>query len=198
MEVKGVLSQAQIEPLATAGEAASNKARGIAYFNYETNEFLIGTGTDFTRIKSSYDAVGDVKTSMLTEVQYQSEMDSTWVLADGRNVAGSDYQSITGSATIPDLRGKFLRGKNNGRNPYDGNANPNGDLALGVESVDMLKGHTHNVRFFGSGAGPSQIPCLDNLFAQAGQYGATETSSSDTETAPRHTTVNYFIKINRT
>ena len=53
--------------------------------------------------------VGDVKTSFLTLVQFQALMGPEWVLADGQDVTGSQYASITGLTVIPDCRGRFLR-----------------------------------------------------------------------------------------
>jgi hypothetical protein len=73
--------------------------------------------------------VGAILHSNLTEAQFQAEQGAGWVLADGRSVTGSRYETVTGNANIPDLRGRFLRGKNNGRN--DGLENPGGELNLG-------------------------------------------------------------------
>ena len=65
-----------------------------------------------------------------------------WVLADGRSVTGSAYATITGTTAIPDMRGLFLRGKNNGRT--DGNKNPDGDLGLGAIQGDQIVSHVHS------------------------------------------------------
>ncbi len=86
--------------------------------------------------------VGSMEEAMLTEVQFQAIRGAGWVLADGRNVAGSDYQTLTGNANIPDFRGVHARGKNNGR--ADGKENPAGDLALGTFQSDEYKEHNHS------------------------------------------------------
>lgn len=77
------------------------------------------------------------------------------ILADGATLDRSSFQELfnvfdcsvgcPSSVTfkIPDLRGMFLRSKNNGR--ADGNQNPDGDLALGVVQQDAFKSHTHTV-----------------------------------------------------
>ena len=59
--------------------------------------------------------VGSVIDSMLSETQFQSAIGTSqvWVLADGRNVAGSAYASLVGTS-IPDFRGLFRRASNNG------------------------------------------------------------------------------------
>ena len=139
--------------------------------------------------------VGDVKTSMLTEAQFQELHGQTWVLMDGRSVTGSDYESITGESTIPDARGQFLRGKNNGRN--DGNENPDGDLDLGTYQADEFKSHTHlssgNFGPFGSEGSYS----TNGLFANATTSAIARTSSTGgNESRPKNITINYFIKIN--
>ncbi|MCK5355243.1 MAG: hypothetical protein KAJ63_09005 [Methyloprofundus sp.] len=95
--------------------------------------------------------IGTVISSLLTEVQVNTDTDDTnevdvrkrkWVLADGKDVSGSAYAQVTGNSHIPDFRGVFLRGKNNGRN--DGNENPDGDLALGIYQADIFAEHTHS------------------------------------------------------
>jgi len=57
--------------------------------------------------------VGDIRQSVLTESQFKTALglgeSGKWVLADGRNVAGSRYEAITGSSTVPDLRGGYIR-----------------------------------------------------------------------------------------
>ncbi|MEA2036392.1 MAG: hypothetical protein U9O94_02710 [Nanoarchaeota archaeon] len=161
-------------------------------------------------------AVGEIRTSMLTLAQFQAEFDDTWVLANGATAAGTDYNTITSESNIPDLRGRFLRGKNNGRS--DGNQDPNGDLSLGSHRSDSTKapagfslsqsstgGHSHNYDrpdTTATGAGSSGTPT---------NYGHTSTATSsvgdhnhsvsisgwDGETSPEYTVVNYFIKINR-
>lgn len=85
--------------------------------------------------------IGDIVTSILTEAQFQSQRNSGWVLMDGRSVGGSKYATTTGNSVIPDARGMFLRGKNNGR--ADGKQNPDGDVAMGTYQADSNKAHTH-------------------------------------------------------
>ena len=82
-------------------------------------------------------SVGDVRYSILTEVQFQAINGSGWILADGRSVAGSKYEDITGNSAIPDARGLFVRGKNNGR--ADGNQDPDGDRTLGNLQLDKTR-----------------------------------------------------------
>lgn len=134
--------------------------------------------------------VGTVIHSMLTTTQFAAEYGDNWVLADGRSVTGSRYATVTGSSTVPDMRGVFLRGKG-------ATYNPDGDLALGTYTADKYSSHTHTipVNYSGSIAGSSAGYDLN-----AGSYSYSLTSSgasgSGNETAPKSVTVNIFIRIN--
>jgi len=124
---------------------------------------------------------------MLTEAQFQSINGPSWVLMDGRSIAGSAYATLTGSGTIPDARGMVLRGKNNGRS--DGNENPDGDSALGLYQGDQFRSHTHS----GVPITPSNVGAGGG--AVVGFNGNTG-SSGGNETRMKNITVNHFIKIN--
>lgn len=87
--------------------------------------------------------IGQVVYAHLTEAQFQTQAGNGWILADGRNVAGSAYASITGSSTVDDLRGVFIRGKNNGR--ADGKENTYADRALGFYEYDNTGNHFHTM-----------------------------------------------------
>jgi hypothetical protein len=130
--------------------------------------------------------VGDMVTSMLTEAQFQSLRSADWVLADGQNVAGSTYAGLV-AATVPDARGQFLRGKNNGR--VDGKQNPDGELALGTYQADEFDSHTHDI---GGGFGASAA--FGTLAGSTAN--ATSSSTGGNETRSKNITVNVFIRIN--
>jgi hypothetical protein len=154
--------------------------------------------------------VGDVKTSMLTEAQFQELHGQTWVLMDGRSVTGSTYETITGSSTIPDARGQFLRGKNNGRS--DGQQNPDGDIALGTQTTDKFDSHnhgggdhTHTALEWGNFNNPTSSAARNRIAASSnprrndviiGDSGTIVNTEGGNETAPKNITINYFIKIN--
>lgn len=157
--------------------------------------------------------VGDIVQSILTEAQFQSQRGVSWVLMDGRNVSGSQYEIITGKSTIPDGRGMFLRTKNNER--VDGNENPAGDLTLGTYEADQFQGHYHDYAIASnsiiirnspesqswveSGTDDSSYITFvsPNFYitdpVADGTNGAPRTGS---ETRPKSITVNTFIKIN--
>lgn len=151
--------------------------------------------------------VGSVQEALLTETQFQSIRGVGWVLADGRNVAGSQFHTITGLTVIPDYRGVHARGKNNGRS--DGKENPGGDLALGASQGDDYKQHNH------SATQTSPFPIVpghtNNTTDQdigntryrarlnipgVTVFGAMSTYPGGTQQVVRCVTVNYFIRIN--
>ena len=141
--------------------------------------------------------VGSVIHSMLTEAQFQAEHGSDWVLADGRSVVGSKYETITGEANIPDMRGQFLRGKNNGRN--DGNEDPAGERAVGAYQADKVKSHRHRtVSSYAGTYGGYSISGTRGVFAVNATNGTADYTAidGDGESAPKNITINYFIKIN--
>jgi hypothetical protein len=144
---------------------------------------------------SSSSVIGAVQSAMLTEAQFQAQFGTGWVLARGQSVSGSKYASITGNATVPDLRGVFLRGKNNGRSTSEGN--PDGESALGLPQADQYRSHNH------AGAYPNLNASGGTGFTGTGlssNSGGTNSVSlianGGNETRPRNVTVNYFIRIN--
>jgi hypothetical protein len=162
--------------------------------------------------------VGMIVHSMLTETQFQAINGVSWVLADGRSVAGSIYATTTGSSSVPDLRGVFLRGKNNSR--ADGNQDPGGDRALGSVQTHAFGNHDHGGGSHGHYVG-SQDSTADtggNVAQEfvrsynSGSGGKAYTSAPTTlgtttaatviqeegglETRPTNIAVNVFIKIN--
>lgn len=91
-------------------------------------------------IEDTIPPVGTTIQSMLTEIQFQSELNVGWILAAGQDVTGSKYQIVTGNTHVPDLRGIFLRGKNNGRA-----VNSSPDSPLGTLTSGSLRTHTHPI-----------------------------------------------------
>jgi hypothetical protein len=84
--------------------------------------------------------VGSVIFSSLSEAEFLSEIkDGEWKLADGSNVAGSDWAALTGKTTLPDLRGRFIRAKS-----HSSGNNPSGDKALDSFTGDSIGSHSHS------------------------------------------------------
>ena len=135
--------------------------------------------------------VGTIIHSMLSTAQFATEYGDNWVLADGRSVTGTKYALVTGLTTLPDMRGAFLRGKNNGST-----RNPDGDLTLGIYSADKFASHNHTFVIGGSSSssngGYGRVIADSAFSANSASTGA----SGGNETAPKSITVNIFIKIN--
>lgn len=158
--------------------------------------------------------IATVVPSMLTEAQFQTENGNPspekWVLADGRSVVGSAYEALGLGSTIPDLRGVYIRGKNNGRSGSTGN--PDGDLALGTYQSDQFQSHSHP--FTDTSNNPKSIihnndqGTIEAGFAVAvrgyddsvnfsNQFEVFITNSGfGTENIGRTVTINHFIRIN--
>jgi hypothetical protein len=173
--------------------------------------------------------VGSIQQSLLTETQWASVIGPEavkWVLADGRNVAGSRYATVTGQTTVPDLRGAFIRaaGQNNNASAnWNGGAVgafhedttrlPRNTAFTATTSMDGSHHHASGVpgydteqgSIYGRIAAPAgkQTPNYDGsapmtpLTSDAGAHWHQVTmTGGDVETAPVHYGLNFFIKIN--
>jgi hypothetical protein len=138
--------------------------------------------------------IGTIIPSMLTQAQFNGQVGSGyWVIADGSSCTGTAYASVTGYVTVPDLRGVFLRGKNNGRS--DGNQNPDGDLTLGTYQADAFASHTHSYPADGDN-GLQNNNHASNGNGTGGTNSNTVASAGGNETRAKNVTVNYFIRVN--
>lgn len=203
MDILSDLKEASLENLANDPSLESQHA-GRVWRNHTEDEVRCMMGTEVKYIPSiendeklaeldknfnDYSSIGEIRMAYLTQSQFQSEMGPGWVSADGRNVSGSSYATLTGASNIPDLRGVFLRGKDNGRG-----INPDGDLALGSYQGDSLESHNHIVRVT-AGSNGGSIPSTATSTTAYQQPYSTNASGGN-ETRPNCSTINYFIRIN--
>lgn len=148
-----------------------------------------------TIINSGNGAIGDIQASMLSLSEFQDENGLDWVLADGlTDISTSRYGVLKTLSVPPDLRGQFLRGKNNGRSTATGNAEA--DLAVGTQRVDQNDAHSHvNAGYFND---TPNAASLLGLFTHNNGIPRNHTSNSSggNEVRARNITVNYFIKVN--
>lgn len=160
----------------------------------------------------SSSSIGSVKQSMLDEATFQSIHGTGWVLMDGRDVTGSDYDTIVFGGiggNIPDARGQFLRGKNNTRS--DGNEDPDGERDLGNFQDDAIRNIVGDTTTGGPHLGPQNATGAFTWSSYTNGHAAgTATdgngmkiyfnASSVVPTAgdnrPKNVAVNIFIKIN--
>lgn len=154
-------------------------------------------------------AVGSLDWSFLSPAQYQSLKGVGWVLADGSSASGSAFETLTGLSTVPDLRGRYTRGKNNGRS--DGRQNPDGDLAIAAFQDQMHTSHNHTTTTTNSmmgwvdqGGGSFIIDAdggSDVFGVIGGAFGedtitVTVLPNSGSETVPKSVIMNVYIRIN--
>ena len=149
--------------------------------------------------------LGDIKHSLLTESQFQSQFGNCWVKMIGQCVSSScgsnesDYATLTGNSTLPNTSGRFLR-------DTGGNAS-----SLGTTQEDSFQGHAHvlyaldrsgdgnNSLLTHSGSGNAKDITSIN---QDGEFSSYTTDSHhgtprvSNETRPQNLSVNYFVKIN--
>jgi len=151
--------------------------------------------------------VGTIITSLLHFSAFAREVhdansanwtvNSKWAPADGRNVMGSQYESLTGQVLLPDLRGMFLRGLNqfdgvhirsDGREDKDVNIRRAGDFQINKTKLDNIY-RTNVQAFYGVNSGPYGL-----------QYGGggpvPGPMLGNEETRPNNVAVYYYIKIN--
>jgi hypothetical protein len=161
--------------------------------------------------------VGSIQQSVLTEAQFSTQLGAAeagkWVLADGRSATGTAYATVTGNATVPDLRGAYLRmaGVNATNTAWNG-----GTLNSRQEdttrrprntafTTSHIGNHTHVYQraVTGYDQGVNAYSANNNDGGQvrtqsegAGAHSHTITGGGDTETRPKTYSVNYFIKVN--
>jgi microcystin-dependent protein len=106
------------------------------------------------------------------------------------NAIGTTYGVGNGTTTfnIPDLRGEFLRGLDNGRGIDTGRA-------LGSAQADEFEAHTH-VQQYTASSGADDGYAIDGSNNPASQIATSVITGSTggTETRPRNIAMNFIIK----
>lgn len=202
-----VVANAAIAP------AGSDPSGSINAYASNATDLIVDINGYYTAQSSGGGAslpVGTVVYSMLTAATFSSQQSpgETWILADGRSIAGLNlaYETLTLSSTVPNLLGVFVRGKNNGRS--DGNQNPDGDLLLGQYMTDRFASHSHGggnhshntstqngaaVQFGGLIV---RIPGVGSFNSATDSSGTIITAQGGAETSPKSVTLNPFIRVN--
>lgn len=136
---------------------------------------------------------GDVKGTLASTVP------AGWLKANGQAVSRTTYAALftlfgttygagdgTTTFNLPDLRGEFLRGWDDGRGVDSGRV-------LGSAQADMFKSHTHDMGTEAGGSGnyatPTDSPGVDEL-----NTGNPTGATGGTETRPRNVAVLWLIK----
>lgn len=127
----------------------------------------------------------------------QSSAPAGWLKANGAEVSRASYAALfavigttfgagDGSTTfkLPDLRGEFLRGLDDGRGVDSGRA-------LGTAQADQIQGHRHRMyaafydRVGGAGTGAAITQAAGNNTSQTGGDAIREEISNGTNGTPR-------------
>ena len=164
----------------------------------------MGGSLNWAQTAFSY-SIGDITESLLTEVQYQAQFGSEWVLCDGQSIAGSDLDTLITLSNAPDCRGKFVRGLDNGRGIDSGRV-------INTDQAEQNKDHTHkmfaNVAAITNSTGSIALPYIGKTYYSSGgsptnvqlassftePFGVTESNGGDPR--PHNIAVNFFIKVN--
>ena len=127
---------------------------------------------------------------------YGSAPPTGYLECDGQSTTGYDALELIVGANVPDLRGEFIRGWDNGRGVDTGRA-------LGSTQDDAFQGHYHKsngytnttgsnvIPFSGTGGDPTGIDRFAQTPVSDGTNGTPRTSS---ETRPRNVALMYCIK----
>jgi microcystin-dependent protein len=153
--------------------------------------------------------IGDIKHSMLDVSQFQSAHGVGWILMDGSSVVGSKYESITGFSSVPDARGEFLRGLDNGRGidparalgsfQLDAQQPITGDVDTGGSSIGGgSNGFTSgSLRFrVGSRSTNHSTGTATDANGTTIDIDSSREARTASENRPRNVAVNIFIKVN--
>ena len=191
---------------------------GEAHLVEDTAETWTWNGASWVKVaaqqpQDSQWSVGSMQQSLLTEAQFAAALPaaqrSKWVLADGRNVAGTQYETITGSAMVPDLRGAYLRmaGVNASNSAWDGGALDSYQEDTTAMPDSPFVAATAGEHVHGGTSGNNPTNCWQSGTCSGDHYmwptgnsrpaGAHTHSISggDTETRPKTYSVNYFVKV---
>jgi hypothetical protein len=197
--------------VANAAVVPAGTGSAIDVFVTDPTDVIIDVnGYYTTQTSNGSQPVGTVVYSMLDQPTFQSQVNSgeTWLLADGRSIAGLNlkFETLTHASNIPNLLGVFIRGKNNGRS--DGFQNPDGELALGQVTADRFASHDHGGGNHShntstqNGAAPDfggiivRIPSFGTFDSATSSSGAIINAQGGAETSPKSVTLNPFIRVN--
>jgi len=156
--------------------------------------------------------IGTIIPSMLDPILFKNSVafPDKWELAKGQKVSTEwKYYKVFGEGSrIPDLRGMFLRGMNEGRS--DGEQDPEQNRKPGNEQKDALQQHEHKTTVTGLPTGykehaptPSNIGYTRHEAGRNAPYEKVSVSVSEvtgantaSETRPKNVAVYFYIKIN--
>lgn len=120
---------------------------------------------------------------------------SKWTLADDKGrIPGTKWAEYTQNAPVPDLRGMFIRGINQGRS--DGKQDPD-NRNPGDYQVDQFQTHIHDA-LYANHAGTTPSHKYEGASDQnpAGKTAGPATGRYGSETRPKNVAVFFYLRIN--
>ena len=183
----------------TAGTANGDAVNYLQLGGDSSREFLAATATSGSAVVNLTQLLGYVSSGMVLPFA-GSAAPTGWLECNGGAVSRTTYAALfavigtlwgigDGSTTfnLPDLRGEFVRGFDNGRGVDSGRA-------ICSFQADEIKAHTHDYFLWSPGGGG-----YGDGMANDGTYdnrpAAPTTSTGGSETRPRNVAMMYIIKI---
>lgn len=162
-------------------------------------------------------APGSVIPSQMSLAQFQAVMGTGWVLADGSAAPlGSKYITASTYTVLPDLRGVYARGFNNGKatgyydpdtrslNPGAGASYQDDRLARHGHFVNWNNTTNNNFASLRQNVGDAGYPHIN--MDGGSEHPSSETTpyphpptignTGDLETTPGYVTINWFVRVN--
>lgn len=175
----------------------------VGYFDTNNSSVAQTVGSD-----KGHGKVGDVKHSVLTEAQFQTENGPGWILADSRSITGSRLHTLQGFATAHDARGRALIGAGQGSGLSNRTLGETPGAESHTLSTNEMPAHKHGTNTTGPNgdASASRFGSYTGSGGQGGQftgfgtYSAPATSTDGGGAAHNNMqpslAVNIFVKVN--
>lgn len=172
---------------------------------WASKTFTAGETVKASQFNSASFNVGAIQHSILTVEQFQSLNGDCWKLLNGQNIAGTDYAVLTNTTLLPDARGLFFRGANNGRT--DSYKNSQNTALGGIQNQDWKDFYLINTAYSGPaythgwhGNFKQTTPHYSGATFGGGWFGGGTINwyyDTTAEVRPKNITINYFIKVNK-
>jgi hypothetical protein len=158
-----------------------------------------GQPMDLVAMSQAEAKVGDYKYSALNEAAFSGEHLGTWMLCDGRSCVGTNYQTLTGSATVPNAvsEGLFIRAKSSARAvaSTEGDAIRNIVGPTGVHAVGAANQNPSGPCYFGSGYTNSFSGVSGNNQSSGWIFDASRVVPTAPENRPKNIALNLYVKV---
>jgi microcystin-dependent protein len=118
---------------------------------------------------------------------YRNAAPTGWLECNGQSAAAYPNLVALGIVTVPDLRGEFVRGWDNGKGTDPGRA-------LASSQADALKSHTHTIFGNAGSGGALGFNCSAIVRSDGVNTDGPSGATGGSETRPRNIALMYCIK----